>query len=267
MGKEDWKHAPCSFPNIRIFARNPNKRALMRLDLLFFCFFFANIFVAGSSNAQGFGSWESLLERFVTERGLVDYKGLKKNERVLEEVLSDLQEQYPGPKATSSKELAYWINAYNAFAIDRVLQHYPVESIRDIDRAFEKKFIELGKKRYSLNGIEKKIILKDSEDPRLHYAVNCASISCPPLRNEAYKGEKLEQQLNDQAFAFINNSERNKLKEDPVRISKIYDWYSEDFTEEGSLIDHIKRYAEGVDIPPDAELTYKKYDWGLNEKR
>ncbi|MFB6259062.1 MAG: DUF547 domain-containing protein [Flavobacteriales bacterium] len=239
----------------------------MRSYLFFLSFFLALYALPVSTTAQRYSAWDSLLGHYVTNKGFVDYKELKKKEGLMEEVLAEFRDQYPGPEASSPKEVAYWINAYNAYAIDLVLEHYPIESIRDIDRAFEKKFIELGDKRFSLDGIEKGIILKENEDPRLHYAVNCASISCPPLRDEAYKGGRLDRQLKDQALDFINDPEKNRLKKERVRISKIYDWYRKDFTRNGSLIDHLNRYAKGVRIAPGAEVKYMEYDWGLNEKR
>ncbi len=239
----------------------------MRSFLFIALFPIAFLMILPSGRAQRYNVWDSVLERYVNEDGYVDYKGLQKKQSILDEALSEFRKRYKSPRASTNKELAYWINVYNAFAIDLVLEHYPVESIRDIDRAFEKKFIELGDERFSLDGIEKRIILKENEDPRVHYAINCASISCPPLRDEAYRGKKLDKQLTDQAIAFVNDPEKNRLKNERVRISKIYDWYEEDFTKNSSLIDHLNRYAEGVEIAPDAEVTFMEYDWDLNEKR
>ncbi|MFB6257504.1 MAG: DUF547 domain-containing protein [Flavobacteriales bacterium] len=211
-------------------------------------------------------AWERLLSDHVTDRGFVDYKGLKQDPSLLDKAIAQLKEEKPSKGAPRKERLAFWINAYNAFAIQLVLDHYPIESIRDIDRAFKRSFIRIDGAKYSLNSIEKGILLKEFDDPRIHYAVNCASISCPPLRGEPYRASELDEQLRDQAITFVNDPSKNRLKKDRVRISKIYDWYKGDFTKNGSLIGHLNEYAKDVRIEGEASIAYMEYDWGLNQK-
>jgi uncharacterized protein (DUF885 family) len=101
------------------------------------------------------------------------------------------------------------------------------------------------------------------DEPRIHFAVNCASLSCPKLRNEAYTASKLDQQLDDQAKYFLNRSGKNELAIDQVRISKIFSWFTKDFTRQGTVIDYLNKFSE-VEINPDADIDYKDYDWALN---
>ncbi len=218
-----------------------------------------------SPSEGGSEPWKKLLKAHVDAKGFLDYEGVRKDRELLDRSLERLKKGAPGSDASEEERIAYWINAYNAFTIQLILEHYPVESINDIDRAFERKFISIDGKKYSLDGIEKGILLEEFDDPRIHYAVNCASVSCPPLRNEPYRAEELDRQLEDQARRFVNDSDKNLLKEDRVRISKLYDWYRKDFERNGSLIEHLNRYAEGVTIAPDARIEFMEYDWGLNE--
>jgi hypothetical protein len=231
----------------------------------FLCFAFA--FSGTKAPPGGGGSpWSKLLDRHVTEKGFVDYEGMKKDRDLLDQALKNIKEQTPGSASSREERIAYWINAYNAFTIELVLEHYPISSINDIEDPFDRKFIEIGGRTYSLNGIEKGILLKDFDDPRIHYAVNCASISCPPLRREPYRADDLDRQLKEQAKRFVNDPSKNRLKKGGVRISKLYDWYKEDFTSNGSLIEHLNRYAKGVKVRKDATIGYMAYDWGLNQK-
>jgi hypothetical protein len=236
----------------------------VRSSLLLTCFF---LFIAPPLSGQGDPrtAWAELLREHVTEGGYVDYDGIRADRELLDRSLSSFKDEVPKEGASDKERIAYWIDVYNAFAIQLVLEHYPIGSIRDIDRAFERKFIELDGQEHSLNGIEKGILLDEFEDPRIHYAVNCASISCPPLRREPYRARVLDQQLEDQASRFINDPEKNELRKEAVRISELYDWYRDDFTRNGSLVDHLNRYAEGIRIDEEASLSFMEYDWGLNQ--
>lgn len=211
------------------------------------------------------GPWGVLLKKHVDENGFVDYEGFKRDRSTLDVALDRLRNGKPSASASDKEKIAYWINVYNAFTIDLILRNRPLESINDIEEPFDRKFIEIGKEKYSLNDVEKGILLEEFDDPRIHYAVNCASVSCPPLRAEPYRGMKLEEQLKDQAVRFVNDKEKNRLSKDRVRISKLYDWYRDDFTRKGSLVEHLDRYSKDVDISKDAEVDFLEYDWGLNE--
>ena len=218
--------------------------------------------------------FDGLLKKHVGEDGFVDYKGFQKDRKQLQKYLDLLQSTAPGSSWSKEEEIAYWINVYNAFTIELVLKHYPVESIKDIGSSiqipfvntpWDIKFIEIGGETYDLNNVEHSILRKKWEEPRIHFAVNCASYSCPVLRSEAYTAEKLEAQLDDQAKRFINDDFRNEITKERARLSKIFDWFSGDFKNVMSVKDFINQYAD-VKITSDTDISYKEYDWRLNEQ-
>ena len=218
--------------------------------------------------------WNALLKKHVKDNGMVDYKGFMEDSVQLQKYLALLESRHPNDKHWSGKEqLAYWINAYNAFTVELVLKHYPIESIKDITKGpnipfinspWDVKFITIEGEEYDLNNLEHGIIRDQFNEPRIHFAVNCASISCPVLRGEAYTPEKLDEQLTDQARIFINNPSRNKIKKNRVVISKIFRWYTKDFKDNGTLIDYLNKYSK-TKINQDADIDYMDYNWKLND--
>ncbi len=220
--------------------------------------------------------WDILLKKHVNEKGLVDYKGFQKDSALLNEYLDLLSNSAPNKNTwTQDEQLAYWINAYNAFTIALILDHYPVGSIKDIgsrplitfvNSPWDIKFIEIGGKKFDLNNIEHGIIRKDFDDPRIHFALVCAAKSCPELRNEAYTGDQLNSQLEEETIAFINNSSRNFISGEHARLSKYFDWYGGDFKRDGkSVVDFINQYAS-TKISEGADIEYLDYNWQLNEQ-
>jgi hypothetical protein len=169
--------------------------------------------------------------------------------------------------------LAYWINAYNAFTIQLILRNYPLASIKDIagnipfvNTAWDLSFINIEGHQYDLNDIEHGIIRPNFDEPRIHFALVCAALSCPSLRNEAYTAQKLNSQLDEQARTFFNNPSKNEISSNSIQVSKLLDWYEGDFTKNGnSLIDYVNKYTSTT-IAPDAKVTYKDYNWSLNEQ-
>ncbi len=219
------------------------------------------------SDPVGHQLFEKVLERFVNDEGYVDYKGLKENRGDLEAYLEKLRQSHPDKDSWSREErLAYWINAYNAFTLDLVLGHYPVESIKDIGSPWDIKFITIEGKEYSLNDIEHRILRKNYDEPRIHFAVNCASISCPVLLNEPYEAVRVDEQLETQARRFINDPQRNEVSADQLELSRIFKWYKDDFTKNGSLPSYIDRFTD-IDVAGDASVDYLDYNWHLNEQR
>ena len=220
--------------------------------------------------------WDGLLKKYVNDQGLVNYKALQSDSLALNAYLQDLSANLPGSKWTQNDRLAYWINAYNAFTVQRIIRSYPVKSIKDLggDKIFvntpwDQHFIKLGDTRYSLNDIEQRIIRKKFNDNRIHVALVCAAMSCPRLRNEAFTGPRLNEQLDDQARGFVNNPAKNKLTPaDKPQVSSIFNFYPQDFTKNGStsVQDFINRYA-AQKIKVDAALSYVPYDWSLNVQR
>jgi hypothetical protein len=186
--------------------------------------------------------WDDLLQKNVTSKGNVDYKGFKKDEKALQVYLNTLTENLPEKSWSKNAILAYWINAYNAYTVKLILDNYPVKSIKKIDNAWDKEFFTLGTKKYSLGEIEHKILRKMNE-PRIHFAINCASYSCPNLLNEAYSEKKIQRQLEFVAKSFINDKTKNSITSNRVEISSIFDWFTTDFKKEGTLIDFLNKYS------------------------
>ena len=216
--------------------------------------------------------WDALLMLYVDEVGSVDYAGFVNDSNRLNEYLDLLSSNHPNIAHWSPAEsMAYWINAYNAFTVKLVADHYPIESIKDIKRGipmvnsvWDIKFIEIEGQTYDLNKIEHGILRKDYAEPRIHFAINCASISCPVLRREAYTAEKLEGQLAEQTQLFLTDGSKNIIEPDRVVISKIFSWFKGDFTNEGDLIDFLNRH-QSIIIDEDADIDFMNYDWRLNE--
>ncbi|WP_432671188.1 DUF547 domain-containing protein [Flavobacterium sp. SM2513] len=207
--------------------------------------------------------WNTLLQKHVSCSGAVNYIGFQKDSKQLQVYLDELAANVPTTSWSKNEVLAYWINAYNAYTVRLILNHYPTKSIKDIKDPWGKKFFTLGTKKYSLEEIEHEILRKMNE-PRIHFAINCASFSCPNLLNEAYTGAKLEKQLDAAAKSFINDATKNTISSSKVEISKIFDWFGGDFKEKGSIIDYLNKYST-VKISPKAKVSYKDYNWSLND--
>lgn len=207
--------------------------------------------------------WNSLLQQHVTKNGIVNYVGFQKDAEKLDDYLAELSKHTPQKNWTKEAVLAYWINAYNAFTIKLILNNYPTKSIKDIKNPWGKKFITLGNKQYSLEEIEHEILRK-MDEPRIHFAINCASFSCPNLANEAYVEEKLNSQLELAAKSFINDATKNSISEKGVKISKIFDWFSGDFKNNTTLIEFLNQYSE-VKINNNTKIKFIEYNWNLNE--
>jgi len=218
--------------------------------------------------------WDEILNRFIDENGHVDYNGLLSERNKLTSYLQLLSENPPDPFSwTINERIAYWINAYNAFTLDLILEHYPIERIKDIGSSiqipfinspWDIKFIRIGNRELDLNNIEHGILRKEFDEPRIHFAIVCASMSCPGLRREAYTSSKLDSQLNQQAEIFINDLFKNEIEPEKLKISKIFKWFNGDFTQEGTLIEYLNKFSN-VQIQGNAKIEFKPYDWNLNQ--
>jgi len=211
-------------------------------------------------------AWDALLKKHVNQQGFVDYKGFQNDREKLNQYLQMLSSQNPNDDWSVQELLAFYINLYNAYTIDLILSNYPVKSIKDIDGAFTKGFIPLDGRNLSLGGVENGILRKMNE-PRIHFAINCASISCPPLLREAYTASKINEQLDRATTQFINGN-YNAISANDPKVSMIFKWYEEDYTVNGKkdVIGFINKFAQGTKINPSAKLEYKDYDWGLNDQ-
>uniref|UniRef100_UPI00404B6193 DUF547 domain-containing protein n=1 Tax=Flavobacterium sp. TaxID=239 RepID=UPI00404B6193 len=207
--------------------------------------------------------WDVLLKKHVSNQGNVDYKGFQKDAKALNEYLDYLAANVPSKSDTKNTVLAYWINVYNAFTVKLIVDNYPLKSIKDIKDPWGKKFFTLGDKKYSLEEVEHEILRK-MDEPRIHFAINCASFSCPNLLNEAFVADKLDKQLTAVTKSFLADGTKNMLTPKKIAISEIFNWFAGDFKTKGTLVDFINQYSD-VKIDAKAKISYKDYNWTLNE--
>ena len=241
---------------------------------------------------------DRVLEQYVDEHGRVDYTGLGQDRVLLDAYYAELAaaspDSHPDLFPTEDARLAYWINAYNAAVIETVLFHYPIGSVKDVRSNalfflprlagfFYLQRVTLGGKKTNLYDLENGLIRKRFPEPRIHFALNCASISCPRLPRHAFHGETLQAELAAETALFMSE-ERNveiDLEDREITISSIFDWYDEDFTkwmevhhpdQPATLLGYValhltpERAAELARCD-DCELEFREYDWGLNDQR
>ncbi|WP_460549065.1 DUF547 domain-containing protein [Hymenobacter daeguensis] len=231
--------------------------------------------VAAYSTPSDHSAFDKLLKKHVSAQGLVDYKGFKTDEKAFDQYLALLSKNPPAASWPKNEQMVYWINAYNAYTIRLILDHYPVESIKDIGSKIKipfvttpwaAKFFSIGGDKMSLDNIEHGILRKKFDDPRIHFALVCASMSCPRLRNEAYTAAQLEKQLDDQGRDFLNNPAKNKIGKSAAQLSKYFDWYKGDWQKNGqSVVKWVNRYST-TKIDDNTRITYLDYNWSLNKQ-
>ncbi len=226
--------------------------------------------------------FDTLLKTYV-QNDKVNYAALKQDKR-LDEYLQQLSEADPEALPTREEKIAFWINAYNAYTLKLVVDNYPIKSITDLsvlgylslpfDSPWKRKFCKVGGKTYSLDEIEHDILRGKFGEEQIHFAVNCASESCPVLRSEAYTGAKLGTQLREQAEAFLRDSTRNhiKLEGNTLYLSKIFEWYRSDFeSKKGSLLKYIAQFLSGEERERlekgNITIKFLDYNWNLNEAK
>ncbi len=226
--------------------------------------------------------WDLLLRKYVDEDGMVDYARWKQSPEDrsrLRRYLRHLGRANPALRTTRQAKLAFWINAYNALTISGILHFYPTSSIRNHTARFfgyniwEDLLLPVGGRKYSLDDIEHKI-LRRMGDPRIHFAIVCASKGCPRLRNEAYVPELVDKQLDDNARDFFRRPKHFQVDyaRKLVRVSSILKWFQEDFgpTPQQALA-RVARYlpderARGLVLSGNFSVSYLPYDWSLNEQ-
>lgn len=262
--------------------------------------------LAAPAASQDFdhSAFDTVLARFVQD-GRVDYAALQVRRQALDEYLSQVgsvsEEQFAG--WSQENQIAYLLNAYNAYALQTVIDNYPLQgssffkkltspkrfaypsnSIRHIDGVFDGIKHKVAGREMTLDDIEHGTLRADYNEPRIHFALVCAAVSCPPIRAEAYRGDRLDEQLDDQGAAFLNDPRLNRFEVErgQVYLSKIFDWFGEDFRQfagkagyQGDervngvlsfcsryLLDRVARFLESEDY----EVQYIDYDWTLNDQ-
>lgn len=206
--------------------------------------------------------WTDFLQKHVTKEGVVDYKSIQANPAELHSYLNQFIDIAPLDSWSKNETLAYCINAYNAFTIKLIIDNYPVKSIKDIKNPWDQKFITINNERISLNYIEHEI-LRNMNEPRIHFAIVCASASCPKLLNEAYTPEQLDGQLTKATNEFLSDTTRNVITTNALKLSKIFKWFDTDFKQNGSVINFINQYTK-TPIALDTDIDYLEYSWELN---
>ncbi len=209
------------------------------------------------------GAFDTLLQTYVSDKGVVNYKGLKKEQAKLETYLQTLSDHIPQDSDSRSAQMAYWINAYNAFTLHLIVKNYPVSSIIKLDdgKTWDVKRIMLANKKYSLNKIENDILRPKFKDPRVHFAINCAAKSCPPLYNHAFTEDNLERVLEERTRAFVNDPAFNTISAKSVKLSRIFEWYAADF---GNIQAWLNQYSTKK-VNAQATVSHFEYNWDLND--
>ena len=223
------------------------------------------------------GPWDSLLKKnvVVLENGKASqFRYGNVDRKALQAYLAGLSGVEDFKTWPREEQMAFLINAYNAFTVEKVLTRYPdIRSIRDFGKVFgnpfKDEFFTLLGRKMSLDGIEHGLLRKNYREPRVHYALNCASVGCPMLREEAYAAARLDRQLEEQALRFLSDRSRNRYRDGRLEVSKIFDWFKEDFEPRHA---YFARYASALGVPggahvPDLSLAFLDYDWALNDSR
>lgn len=215
-------------------------------------------------------SYDQLLEKYVTSTGVkyVEWKGSAADLQKLQSVV-DAIAQANVSSMVKKDQLAFYLNAYNAWILHEALGKYPTKSVKDaLFTFFLGRRIKVAGEQMSFNHLEKDVIRAKFGDPHVHFALNCASRSCPPLNRQAFRGSELDAQLEKLAKAFVNSEKGVRLSADnkSAELSKIFDWYKEDFKNDGGVIAFINK-RRSRPLPNDVKISYQNYDWALNEAK
>jgi hypothetical protein len=237
-----------------------------------FTFLFFLIFGTLFSFDHSHKDFDSLLKKHVSN-GFVDYKGFQIDKNIFDNYLTNLSNvsQSEFDKFTKQEKISFLINAYNAFTIQLILDNYPVVSIKKIGGLFKSPwkidfFTLLGKKR-TLDWIEHENLRVNFNEPRIHFAIVCASIGCPPIQSKAFTPNNLEELLESCKTNFLQDKSKNSYDstKNKLFLSSIFKWFEKDFTKNQSLIEYVNPSFNNM-IQPDAKIEYNDYNWNLNDK-
>ncbi len=254
---------------------------------------------AGESDFA-YDAYAAVLERYVDDTGMVDYKALKENRGPLDRFAKALADLAPTryKEWSEPEKIAFWTNAYNALTLKVIIDHYPIRagffkslvyprnSIRQISGVWKEITFEVMGKPRTLDAIEHQVLRARFGDPRIHVALVCAAMGCPPLRREPYVAARLDEQFADQARRFLSNPKQCRIDRagGEVYLSKIFKWFGKDFVEdyklesgfpghsevERSVLNYVAKHVSAEDATylrtTEYELKYLDYDWSLNEQ-
>lgn len=260
---------------------------LLSWNILFLSlvFLFCKMSFAAGAFDHHYMKLENLIEQYVKE-GKINYRRIIKNGLPdFDSIVADLEKisESEYAKWTNEQKMSFWINAYNIGAIKLVLDHYPLKrsfdlhalrypahSIQQIPDVWNQKILTILGKKVGLNYIENEILRKEFHDPRIHFAVVCASLGCPVLRDEPYVFDRLDSQLNDAAAQFMRDNKKFNydVHSSTLYLSPIFKWFKEDFERAGGRIAFIEKYLpQDKNLPEDAKIQWLDYDWSLNEQK
>ena len=226
---------------------------------------------AATSSADSWvDTYNRLLGKYVTSGGVkyAEWKGNAADVQALQTVVDAIAKENVSA-LEKKQQLAFYINAYNAWILHEALAKYPTKSVKDaLFTFFTGRRLTVAGQQTSFNALEKDTIRSKFGEPRVHFALNCASRSCPPLNREAFAGDKLDSQFEKLAKGYVNSDRGVKYSAETktADLSKIFDWYKDDFKAEGGALAFINK-RRSSQIPADAKITYQEYDWGLNEAK
>lgn len=219
--------------------------------------------------AQEYSDYDALLKKYALVDG-IRYQACSKssNDRTALTNILKKWSELGASKLAKNQRAAFRINLYNASIISVVIDEYPINSVTQIGMPFsifKKNFISNGDRTFSLDTLEKELLLKDYPDARIHFAVNCASVSCPPLLNKSYRGLKLDKQLNEQARKFMSSEYAVQIDNGVASFSPLFKWYKDDFGG-APVIEIVNKYRD-ESIPHMLQSDWLNYNWDLNESR
>jgi hypothetical protein len=231
--------------------------------------------VVGAETSGLHVTWDKLLQKYVKD-GTVDYKGFSGDIKVLDSYLEQLEKKDLS-NCSPEEKLAFWINAYNAFTVKLILNHYPIESIRKISNPWGRRVWKAAGQTISLDHIEHKILRQEFKEPRIHFTIVCASIGCPDLQNFAFRGDKIEEQLGLAAGKFFASAKHFRIKKDGdtviIYTSKIFNWFGKDFGKNKEeriafMLTYLDQStADKIKKAKSVKIKYLDYDWNLNAPR
>jgi Protein of unknown function, DUF547 len=237
-------------------------------------------------NSDNYGA---ILKEYVDASGQVDYENLKKNRSPLDEFNASLASVSPSlyESWTETEKIAFLVNAYNSLTLAAILDNYPTQSIRDIPGVWDRRKFQVMGQEMTLDYIEHELLRKQFNEPRVHMALVCASIGCPPLRIEPFTGDRLDEQLNEQARIFLGNPNNFRIDRaaNRVYISSIFQWFGDDFKatyglpqnfknvngKETAVLNFISQHLSPADrdylTQGGYRTGYLDYNWSLNKKQ
>jgi hypothetical protein len=251
-------------------------------SLIVVAMFFAMAAPVAYAADPDYSAWKTLLDKYYDPQRGMDYAALKAKDTATLNALRQRMAAVNVASLTPQEQHAFWINFYNISTVGIIIDNYPTKSIRDIStdpiirlNVFKKPYVSFGNGKMSLNDIENEKIRDGFKDARIHFAINCAAASCPPIRPEPFVGAKLNAQLDDQTRKFLNGPKGVRLEKKgdglTIHTTKIMDWFGDDFDKwGGGKVPFIRKY-----VTPDKQQTiaqagkvriaYQDYDWALND--